>query len=88
MSILVTLLTTFGPFAAKLALSILDSILKKNAADVASQQAFLDFTAAMSKGGLISVNLHDSYIDQQKKNQDAVDKILKDREAAKQAPPA
>lgn len=55
---------------AKVGLGLIDFFLKKHEQAVAAREAYLKFVEAMSKDGLISVQLSESYNEQRRKNQE------------------
>ncbi len=63
-----SILSIFGPLAAQLGLSLINGVLQKGKADAAAQANFLAIVEYMSRNGLVSVNLHNSYLEQQAAN--------------------
>ena len=57
-----------------IALKLLGWFLDAKEADKNTRQAFLDFVAAMSSQGLISKNLFNSYLSQQDRNREELER--------------
>lgn len=56
-------------------LKLFDFVLDRVKADAESRKAFLDMISSLSKSGLVSVSLHQSYEDQRLRNQEELAKL-------------
>ena len=60
-----------------LGLKLLDLVLARKQASDEAKKAYLQFVDTIGKSGLISVSLHQSYIDQRQKNIDEINGVNK-----------